>query len=44
MLAKSNSFQIRYGFIHRALNINKPNIIALKMIIISSSHAHIFKK
>ena len=44
MLAKVNSFKMRYGFVDRTLDVYKPNAVALKMIIMSNSYWHILEK
>lgn len=44
VLAKTNSFRIKYKFVQQTLNVYKANLIALKMIIMSNFYKHILKK
>ena len=44
MLAKINNFRIRYGFIDWILDVHKPNIVTLKMIIMLNFYWHTLEK
>ena len=44
MLAKINSFKMRYGFVNQILDVHKLNAVALKMMMMSNSHWHILEK
>ena len=38
VLAKTNSFRIRYGFVDQTLDIRKSNTVVLKMMMMSNFH------
>ena len=38
VLAKTNSFRMRYEFIDQTLDVHKSNTVALKIMIMSNSH------
>ncbi len=44
MLARTNGFRIRYGFMQRTLDSCKANAMALKMIMMSNSHQDTLEK